>query len=166
MRTVLELDDRLDSLASMQNSRLENYLSDYHSFHRTHGNQVCHFIGIPMIVVSTLGLLALLVFKAGPASLPLLQLDAGVCVWGVAALWYVFLDWRLGISFSSLALATYFLGRAIPYPGLIALFGVGWVFQGVGHAFFEKRSPAFFKNFTHLLIGPFWIFAAVVRSEK
>jgi uncharacterized membrane protein YGL010W len=148
------------------NTRLEKYFSDYHEFHRTRGNKVCHFVGIPMIMVSAFGLLALIRIVPGPVSMPLLQVDGGVVLWLAGAFWYLRLDWRLGLPFSCLALASYFLGRAILVPGLIVLFALGWIFQGVGHAVYEKRSPAFFKNVTHLLIGPLWIFASVARSEK
>jgi uncharacterized membrane protein YGL010W len=140
------------------NARLELIFSKYHEFHRTHGNQICHNIGIPMIVVSTFGLLALI---------PLVpHLDAGMLLWLGSACWYVFLDWRLGIPFSGVALASYFLGRTIPLSGLVALFVAGWIFQGIGHAIYEKRRPAFLTNFTQLLVGPFWIFAKLIRFRR
>ena len=41
----------------------------------------------------------------------------------------------------------------------LALFVVGWIFQFVGHYVYEKRSPAFFRNLAHLLVGPLWILA-------
>ena len=87
--------------------RLERYFSDYQEFHRTRGNQRCHLIGIPMIMIGTLGLLALIISCRGP-SMPLLQLDGGLILWLGASLWYVFLDWRLGVPFSSLTLSTSF----------------------------------------------------------
>ena len=31
---------------------------------------------------------------------------------------------------------------------------MGWIFQGIGHAVYEKRSPAFLRNLVHLLVGP------------
>jgi uncharacterized membrane protein YGL010W len=36
------------------------------------------------------------------------------------------------------------------------LFAGGWALQFVGHIF-EGRRPAFFKNATHLLVGPIYI---------
>jgi uncharacterized membrane protein YGL010W len=121
--------------------RLQKYFADYDAFHKTPGNQLTHTIGIPLIVVATLGL-----FKAG------------IILWALASLWYVRLDWRIGLPFSLMTLAGYFLGRALPLPVLAVIFVLGWVFQGVGHAVYEKKSPAFTQNLTHLLIGPLWIF--------
>ena len=37
---------------------LQGHFSDYASFHRTPGNQACHYVGIPLIVFSLLALLA------------------------------------------------------------------------------------------------------------
>ena len=50
-----------------------------------------------------------------------------------------------------------FAGAAMPMWLLIALFIIGWIFQGIGHAVYEKRQPAFAQNLIHLLIGPLWI---------
>lgn len=133
-------------------AKLARYFRDYDAYHATRGNEVCHSIGIPLILVATLGLLALL--KIGP-------LDAGLGLWMIATFWYLTLDWKIAAPFSFFTLAGYFLGRAIPPVGLISIFVLGWVFQGVGHALYEKRSPAFFQNFIHLLIGPLWIYGQI-----
>ena len=45
----------------------------------------------------------------------------------------------------------------------LALFVVGWIFQFVGHYVYEKRSPAFYRNLAHLLVGPLWILAKATR---
>jgi uncharacterized membrane protein YGL010W len=34
--------------------------------------------------------------------------------------------------------------------------------QFAGHYVWEKKSPAFFRNLTHLLVGPLWIAAKAV----
>jgi uncharacterized membrane protein YGL010W len=110
--------------------------------------------------VSLLGLLSKLVL--GPHQIygsPLLQLDAGLALWALSTIWYLFLDWRMGFSFSFVTLGGYFFGRALPTPALWTMFVVGWILQGIGHAVYEKKSPAFFRNVTHLMVGPLWIFA-------
>lgn len=126
---------------------LRNLFEDYSAFHRTRGNKLCHFIGIPLISVSLLGILQ----------------DWGVALWLLATLWYIKLDWRIGTPFSLVVLGLYFLGRAIPLPALVAMFVVGWVFQLVGHKKYERNSPAFLGNIRHLLIGPLWIFAKLMK---
>jgi uncharacterized membrane protein YGL010W len=49
-------------------------------------------------------------------------------------------------------------------PGLrwapIALFGVGWTFQFVGHAY-EKKPPEFVKDWRFLFVGVRWWLAKI-----
>ena len=143
--------------------KLTAYFHEYQLYHRTSGNKVCHYFGIPFIMIATLGLLSLI--PLGPANIagsPLLRVDGGSILWFLSLLFYMSLDWKIGISFSFVTLGTYFLGESIPWPGLIALFVVGWILQLVGHAVYEKKSPAFLDNITHLLIGPIWIFSSLL----
>jgi uncharacterized membrane protein YGL010W len=50
-------------------------------------------------------------------------------------------------------------GRFLGAGPALALFVFGWILQFIGHYIYEKRSPAFFQNLTHLLVGPLWILA-------
>ncbi len=40
---------------------------------------------------------------------------------------------------------------------------MGWIFQGIGHAVYEKRSPAFLRNLVHLLVGPAFLVNEALR---
>ena len=143
-------------------SRLQGYFKDYASYHKTPGNQATHLVGIPMIMRAVLGLFGHLAIGDGLTGSEYLRLDAGIIVWGLAAIWYWVLDWKLALPFSLITLGFYFLGRAIPVPALAAVFVVGWIIQYVGHYAYEHKSPAFYKSAEHLLIGPFWIFAKLI----
>ena len=140
--------------------RLNAYFQDYASYHRTRGNKFTHYFGVPMIATSVLGILGgLVIGPEGFTSSFYFRLDAGVLLLTLGFLWYLFLDWKIALPFILVLGGFYFLGRALPTWFNITLFVVGWILQGVGHAVYEKNSPAFFKNLTHLLIGPLWIFA-------
>jgi uncharacterized membrane protein YGL010W len=143
--------------------RLQRYFDEYASFHQNWMNQATHFIGIPMITFALLGLLAKVVL------FPItdwLNFDLGLVLWAGALLWYLTLDWRYGIPFAVLCLGLYFIARDIPQLYLWIAFVVGWIFQFIGHIVYEKKSPAFYKNFEHLLIGPLWLFAKTVRLAR
>ncbi len=143
-----------------KSNRLEALFKDYSSYHRTKGNQMTHYVGITLIVLSLLGLFGSL--QIGPASWqlsPTVRLDGGLVLWAGAMLWYLLLDWRLAVPFGFITLGMYFASRAIPVPVLWGLFIGGWILQFLGHLIYEKKSPAFLKNGQHLLIGPFWICA-------
>jgi uncharacterized membrane protein YGL010W len=128
-------------------TRLQPLLDDYSVAHLTRGNRVCHGIGIPLIVVSLLGLL---------------PLPVALGFWAVTAAWYGWMDWRLGVPFALMVAGALVLGQAMVAPALWAMFVGGWIFQGIGHGVYEKRSPSFFSNLRHILVGPIWIFSRYV----
>lgn len=130
---------------------LSQYFEDYATYHQTPGNQISHIFGIPFIVVTLLGLLSGWVWMEG--------FDAGMALMLVATIWYLILDFRMGLAFIPFILGMYALGRVLPTPVLWVFFVLGWILQGIGHYKYEKKAPAFFKNIEHLLIGPLWVFA-------
>ncbi len=143
--------------------RLAKYFHDYASFHQTRGNQLTHVFGIIMIVISLLGLLG----RVCPSSMCLawsefFRLDAGTLLIVATLPFYFILDWKITLPYAFVMMGLYFLGRTLPTPVCWILFVGGWILQGIGHYVFEKKSPAFFRNFTHLFIGPLWIFAKFV----
>jgi len=148
-----------------EDSCLDRHFNDYSQFHQTKGNEITHYFGIPILMVSILGLLSLLTIGNVQFS-QWLRLDAGVILWVVAAVWYFTLNWKLALPFSLFAAGTYALGRMCSVEALWGLFVLGWVLQFVGHIIYEKKSPAFLKNVMHFLIGPFWVFARITRLLK
>jgi len=148
-------------------SRLKAYFDDYASFHQTRGNQLTHYFGIPFIVISLLGLLSTLTLGSPAlfASNSLLRMDGGILLILIVIPFYNYLDWKIALPFTFILLGLYFLGRALPVPLCWTLFIFGWILQGIRHAVYEKKSPAFMKNLSHLLIGPLWIFSKLIRYQ-
>jgi uncharacterized membrane protein YGL010W len=143
--------------------KLNQYFKDYAAYHKNRWNKVTHYFGITFIVVSLFGLLSqITVGPEGIAGYPYLRVDGGVILLFLGAVWYLFLDWKISVPFILVIGGLYFLGRALSTPLNWVFFTTGWVLQGIGHYVFEKKSPAFFKNLTHVLIGPLWIFARLV----
>ena len=114
--------------------KLERYFRLYRDGHQNPVNQVCHYVGLPVITITSLGLLARIVI--GPSGFAvaseLLRLDAGTLLWVVGSLWYLFLDWRMALPFSLFSLGLYFLGRALPLPACWALW-VGLILSIIGN---------------------------------
>ncbi len=127
---------------------------DYEEHHTSLANKLTHFVGIPMIVVCLLGLL-----RYAGVSVAGVRIDLAMLVCAGATLFYLRLDWRLGLPFAAVAALGYWLSGFISLTLLLAGFLVGWILQFVGHAVFEKKAPAFTTNLRHLLIGPLWIFS-------
>ncbi len=127
--------------------RLDALLADYGEAHRSPGNVTCHTAGIALIVFGVLSMLgAIPVAGAWTASEVLI---------GAASVWYLALDVRLGLAMLGFAALIDLAARCVADWRIgAAAFVVGWIFQAVGHARYEKNSPAFFRNVAHLLVGP------------
>jgi len=152
---------RLLSGDSMKQPRLKLEFQDYSQHHRNRTNLILHEIGIPMIMISLLGLLGHLRLSPHPINSSHwgICLNSGVILWALATLWYLALDWKIAIPFGLFSLGIVLIGLEIPGPFLWGLFTAGWLLQLTGHAIYEKNRPAFLQNLKHLLIGPLWIFS-------
>ena len=137
----------------MQNIRL--LFADYASYHQTKGNKWFHRFGIPMIMLTLIGMLVRV--KLGPV-------DAAMILIALASLYYLVLEWKLGLAMIAVSVAMYLAGAAIPMAVNIGFFILGWILQFIGHSVYEKKQPAFFRNFVHLLVGPLWILNDLVAS--
>lgn len=146
---------------------LTNWLDEYGASHRHPLNKRLHWICVPLIALSLIGLLWSVPVPAGFAvASPFLN-------WGALFLLAVILYYfalsaglALGmIAFSIvLLLVNFALSRlATPLWAIsVAIFAVAWVGQFVGHHY-EGSRPAFFKDLQFLLIGPLWLLAHVYR---
>jgi uncharacterized membrane protein YGL010W len=92
--------------------------------------------------------------------------EASLLLLLVAGAAYVWLDVALGSLFVGFTALLYVGMRLVHWRVALALFILGWVLQFVGHGVYEKRSPAFFKNLAHLLVGPLWVLNHVVHLRR
>ena len=143
------------------------WLGEYGASHQNPTNKLLHWLCVPPIVLSVMGLLW---------SLPVPASFAGVSPWlnwatlsAAAALVYYFalspaLALGVLLAFVMLLLVTQALAQ-LPWPlwiSSLAIFVVAWIGQFVGHAV-EGKRPSFFKDLQFLLIGPLWLLAAAYR---
>lgn len=140
--------------AASELSRIDRLLADYASYHRTRGNITCHFFGIPLIIFGIFLMLgSVRIASAGP-----FPVTAAEVLIASALLYYITLDLKLAACMLAVSIAFDAAARSTgDYRWGIAAFVIGWVFQGIGHIVFEKKSPAFQRNLVHLLIGPLFL---------
>jgi uncharacterized membrane protein YGL010W len=136
---------------------IQALFADYASYHKTKGNKAYHRVGIPLIVLTLIGMLARVKFAG---------FDAAMLVIAAATIFYLMEEWRLAIAMLAVSVAFYFVGAALPLWANAALFVLGWIFQFIGHSVYEKRQPAFLRNFVHLLVGPLWILNDLIPVVK
>jgi uncharacterized membrane protein YGL010W len=142
----------------MATRRVDALLADYASYHRTRGNLICHAFGITLIVFGTVRMLLTVRLPAGT------HLTLAEIAIAAAFLFYAMLDLPLAVAMLAELALLDFAARAIGnWRAGLAAFVLGWVFQGIGHARFEKNSPAFVKNLTHLMVGPFFLMNELFR---
>lgn len=140
---------------------LKSHFADYAAFHRTPGNQLCHYLGIPLIVLTLFALLSQVTLgTVGGYGVTLAEV-----LFVLVSIYYLTLDTTLALFMLAASGAMLFLGRRIPWTLALGLFVLGWVLQFVGHYVYEKRSPAFYRNLTHLLVGPLWILAKATGRD-
>lgn len=146
---------------------VQEWLDEYADSHRHSTNKVLHWICVPVIVVSVVGLLwALPVPAAFAAAAP--WLNWGTIALALALAYYLALSATLGFGMVLVVIAVAAIVRwldslATPLWLLcVILFVVAWIGQFVGHVY-EGKRPSFFKDVQFLLIGPLWLLAHVYR---
>lgn len=136
--------------------------ADYAAHHRTPGNKLFHRIGIPLIMLTLIGMLThVKLFDIGTV-----RFDLAMLLIAAATTYYFVIEWRLAAAMLVVSILFYYIGGIIPFWINAGLFVLGWIFQFIGHSVYEKQSPAFFRNLVHLLIGPLWILNDVIPVVK
>ncbi len=138
---------------------LKAHFTDYAAFHQTKGNQACHYVGIPLIVLTLFALLAAVPI----AEVGGLRLTLAEATLVIVTVYYFTLDATLGFMMLAVTALLDAAGHQIPPLPAAGLFILGWVIQYIGHYVYEGRSPAFYRNAAHLLVGPLWILAKATR---
>lgn len=110
-------------------------------------------MGIPLIIVGAATLLSQLTLVVALGYRVTLAELVGL----VIITFYVSSARWLGVVTGAIFVALVLSGRLLPWGVGLGLFLGGWALQFLGHALFEKTSPAFLKNLLHLLVGPAWL---------
>jgi uncharacterized membrane protein YGL010W len=133
---------------------IDSLLAKYGESHLNPTNELIHFVCVPVIVFSLLGILW--------AIHPLVALAVSV-----ASLWY-YLQLSRPFAIGMLVMTALMLGllRALPpatvLPLSIAIFVLAWIGQFIGHKI-EGKKPSFLEDLRFLLIGPLFVLSFLYR---
>ena len=148
---------------------MQQWLDEYSDSHRHPTNKTIHWICVPAILFSILGLLWLV---------PVPQTAAAIGPWlnwatllmALAVIYYLVLSPALAAGMAMIALmmfgVVYGLEVSVTFPAWLlytGVFVVAWIGQFVGHRI-EGKKPSFFKDLQFLLIGPAWLLADLYRQ--
>ena len=127
--------------------RVDQLLAHYGESHRHPTNELIHYIAIPLIMLSLVGL----IYALHPV--------AAYLFIAASLVYYV----RLSLVFALSMLALSALGLALVYAMgeqrvalCAAIFVVAWIFQFIGHKV-EGRKPSFFEDLQYLWVGPLFV---------
>jgi uncharacterized membrane protein YGL010W len=133
---------------------IDSLLSTYAESHLNPVNEIIHFICVPAIVFSLLGLFW--------ALHPLVALGAAVA----ALLYYVKLSLPMAFGMALMSGLMLWLLSMMPQDRIwqisLAVFVVAWIGQFIGHKI-EGRKPSFFDDLRFLLIGPLFVLGFLYR---
>ena len=127
--------------------KVDQLIAHYGQSHQNPSNEVIHFIAIPLIMLSLVGML--------------FALHSYVAYAFVAAsmVYYARLSWVFFFSmvlWSAITLAGVFAMGALALPVSIVIFVGAWVLQFIGHKM-EGKKPSFFEDIQYLWVGPLFV---------
>jgi uncharacterized membrane protein YGL010W len=143
--------------------KIDLLLSEYGESHQNETNKAIHWICVPLIFFSVIGLMA---------SIPsgLLQSLFGenpYANWATIALvvaiaYYSTLSITLTLGMTAFAALCLFIARLISesstplWAASLFIFVIAWIGQFYGHKV-EGKKPSFLKDLQFLMIGPAWL---------
>jgi len=145
----------------------DTWLDNYAVSHQNPVNKAIHWVCVPVIVVSLVGLLwSIPVPEAFRQISP--ALNWGTTFLLAAVVYYFIMSIPLALGMLPVVLA---ITLAVAWLDSldasllllsIVLFVAAWIGQFIGHQI-EGKRPSFFEDLQYLMIGPLWILAAVYR---
>lgn len=139
------------------------WLSEYGESHQDPVNKRIHWICVPLIVLSLVGLLWSIPRPAVAAAWPVV-LNWATLFLAASVFYYLFLSRPLAIGMLLFAVvltaAAWGLSQLPPplWALSLGIFVLAWVGQFIGHRI-EGKKPSFFKDLQFLMIGPLWLLA-------
>ncbi|MFZ6673457.1 DUF962 domain-containing protein [Undibacterium sp. Xuan67W] len=136
---------------------VEQLLEKYAESHRNPTNEYIHFVCVPAIMWTVLGLIW--------AIHPVVAVGAAL----LALIYYVSLSIPFAAGMSLMAAVMLGILYALPaswiLPLSVGVFVVAWIFQFIGHKI-EGKKPSFFDDLRFLLIGPLFVLGFLYRRLK
>jgi uncharacterized membrane protein YGL010W len=144
-------------------------LNKYGESHQNQTNKAFHWICVPLIMLSLLGLLRSIPFLVSRDFL----LNWGTVVVIGALVYYLRLSIPLFVGFLIFSFILLWINHQVwlqmdkSYAGLalfsLIVFVLAWIGQFIGHKI-EGKKPSFLEDIQFLLIGPAWLMHFIYRK--
>ena len=151
--------------------KIDNLLAEYGESHQNATNKAIHWICVPLIFFSVVGLLASipsgfiqnLLGNANPYA------NWATVILVFVIVYYISLSLPLTIGMAAFAFLCLFISAKIEtsfttplWLVSVIIFVVAWVGQFYGHKV-EGKKPSFLKDIQFLMIGPAWLMHFVYK---
>lgn len=145
--------------------RIDQLLLEYGESHQNGTNKTIHWVCVPLIFLSIVGLIASIPSGVVQSVLgegnPYANWAAVVLV--LVIIYYVSLSISLSIGMMLFGVLCLFVVKVIVQLDIaplwmvsLVIFALAWIGQFYGHKV-EGKKPSFFKDVQFLLIGPAWL---------
>lgn len=147
---------------------VEQWLQEYGVSHQNPANKLIHWICVPVIVLSVIGLLGSIPVPEFMHNIsPRLNFGSLALLLGI--IYYAFLSIPLAVGMTLFSILLVYvlhlmLGLDIAlWKQCLALFVVAWAVQFIGHEI-EGKKPSFLKDIQFLMIGPLWLLSFIYKK--
>lgn len=144
------------------------WFEEYGKSHQNAINKAIHWVAVPSIYLSIIGLLWSIPTPAAVSGLPFV--NWAVLAVALVSVFYLRLSVPLALGMLLFSLACLLLVNNYSQAGhwpvwqmSLMIFIVMWIFQFIGHRI-EGKKPSFFQDIQFLLIGPAWLLHFVYKK--
>ncbi|MEO9004977.1 MAG: Mpo1-like protein [Ginsengibacter sp.] len=148
---------------------VNEWLNEYGESHKNDINKLIHWLCVPAIFFSIVGLLYTIKL---PWIINTLSINVAIVVVLLITLYYLQFSISLGIGmfiFGVLCLfLCYLIEKFIPvslWLVSVIIFVIAWIGQFYGHKV-EGKKPSFLKDIQFLLIGPMWLMSFIYKKLR
>ena len=145
----------------------DKLFDEYAESHQNSVNKGLHWLCVPSILLSLMGLILSIPVPVYMASISANLNWLSLLVFLVLVYYYA-LSFKLGIGMTVVMWVFWqILGWMSSFPiplwqTSIVIFVVAWIGQFIGHVI-EGKKPSFFKDVQFLLIGPIWLLSFIYK---
>jgi len=147
---------------------VQNWLDEYAESHQHPINVAIHWICVPLIMISIIGLLANIQINISILNAFPQYNHAGILLVAFGCVYYYFLSKPLLLGMIPVSIVMLIFVNWLSmllYPlwlSSITIFILSWAGQFYGHKI-EGKKPSFFKDIQFLMIGPLWLLSKLYK---
>ena len=153
---------------------MQDWLDAYGESHQNPVNKLFHWVCVPVIFVTLLGLLSLIPYSImalkGTGWQPYVHFGTLLVILGL--MFYMRLSIVMTIGMLIVSAVSLYIVKIInlAFPDInwiiyLSSFAIAWVGQFIGHKI-EGQKPSFIDDLKFLLVGPAWLLSFVLQKLK